>query len=126
MSTESALDKLKKAFSVEERSNYSIFKGETLILKIYWTPITIADRDKINSTLQAMNKADDEGSLDFALQVIINKAEDEKGKRLFTDVDRAGLRREVPLAVLLDIMAKMQSLGEEVAPDAVKSTPEEE
>jgi hypothetical protein len=126
MSTESALDKLKKAFSVEERSNYSIFKGETLILKIYWTPITIADRDKINSTLQAMNKADDEGSLDFALQVIINKAEDEKGKRLFTDADRAGLRREVPLAVLLDIMAKMQSLGEEVAPDAVKSTPEEE
>jgi len=126
MSTESALDKLKKAFSVEERSNYSIFKGETLILNIYWTPITIADRDKINSTLQAMNKADDEGSLDFALQVIINKAEDEKGKRLFTDVDRAGLRREVPLAVLLDIMAKMQSLGEEVAPDAVKSTPEEE
>lgn len=126
MSTESALDKLKKAFSVEERSNYSIFKGETLILKIYWTPITIADRDKINSTLQAMNKADDEGSLDFALQVIINKAEDEKGKRLFTDVDRAGLRREVPLAVLLDIMAKMQSLGEEAAPDAVKSTPEEE
>ena len=126
MSTESALDKLKKAFSVEERSNYSIFKGETLILKVYWTPITIADRDRINSTLQAMNKADDEGSLDFALQVIINKAEDEKGKRLFTDVDRAGLRREVPLAVLLDIMAKMQSLGEEAAPDAVKSTPEEE
>jgi hypothetical protein len=126
MSTESALDKLKKAFSVEDRSNYSIFKGETLILKIYWTPITIADRDKINSTLQAMNKADDEGSLDFALQVIINKAEDEKGKRLFTDADRAGLRREVPLAVLLDIMAKMQSLGEEADPDAVKSTPEEE
>lgn len=126
MSTESALDKLKKAFSVEERSNYSIFKGETLILKIYWTPITIADRDKINSTLQAMNKADDEGSLDFALQVIINKAEDEKGKRLFTDVDRAGLRREVPLAVLLDIMAKMQSLGEEADPDAVKSTSKEE
>ena len=126
MSTESALDKLKKAFSVEDRSNYSIFKGETLILKVYWTPITIADRDRINSTLQAMNKADDEGSLEFALQVIINKAEDEKGKRLFTDADRAGLRREVPLAVLLDIMAKMQSLGEEVAPDAVKSTPEEE
>ena len=126
MSTESALDKLKKAFSVEERSNYSIFKGETLILKVYWTPITIADRDRINSTLQAMNKADDEGSLDFALQVIINKAEDEKGKRLFTDVDRAGLRREVPLAVLLDIMAKMQSLGEEADPDAVKSTSKEE
>tara|TARA_B100000287_G_scaffold149881_1_gene141603 strand:+ start:168 stop:548 length:381 start_codon:yes stop_codon:yes gene_type:complete len=126
MSTESALDKLKKAFSVEERSNYSIFKGETLILKVYWTPITIADRDRINSTLQAMNKADDEGSLDFALQVIINKAEDEKGKRLFTDADRAGLRREVPLAVLLDIMAKMQSLGEEADPDAVKSTSKEE
>ena len=125
MSTERAIDKLKKAFSVEERSSYSVFKGDDLILEIYWTPITIADRDAINNVLKAMNKGNDEGSLDFALQVIITKSQDKEGKRLYSEGDRAALKREIPLAVLLDVMAKMQSLGEEADPDAVKSTSEE-
>ena len=89
MSTERAIDKLKKAFSVEERSSYSVFKGDDLILEIYWTPITIADRDAINNVLKAMNKGNDEGSLDFALQVIITKSQDKEGKRLFSEGDRA-------------------------------------
>ena len=117
-----AIDKLKQAFSVEERSSYSIFKGEELILKIFWSPITIADRDTINSTLVAMNKGQEEGNLDFALQVIVTKAEDESGTKLFTQADLPVLRREIPLGVLLDIMQKMQSMGEEGSPDAVKST----
>ena len=70
-----AIDKLKQAFSVEERSSYSIFKGKELILKIFWSPLTIADRDTINSTLIAMNKGQEEGSLDFALQVILTVLE---------------------------------------------------
>ena len=122
MPTARAIDKLKKAFSVEERSSYSIFKGEELILKIFWSPITIADRDTINSTLVAMNKGQEEGNLDFALQVIVTKAEDESGTKLFTRADLPVLRREIPLGVLLDIMQKMQSMGEEGSPDAVKST----
>ena len=122
MPTVRAIDKLKQAFSVEERSSYSIFKGEQLILKIFWSPLTIADRDTINSTLVAMNKGQEEGSLDFALQVIVTKAEDESGAKLFSAADLPSLRREIPLAVLLDIMGKMQSLGEEASPDAVKST----
>jgi len=124
MATVRAIDKLKQAFSVEERSNYSIFKGEELILKIFWSPLTIADRDTINSTLIAMNKGQEEGSLDFALQVILTKAEDESGAKLFTAADLPSLRREIPLAVLLDIMTKMQGMGEEVSPDAVKSETE--
>ena len=122
MSTVRAIDKLKQAFSIEERSSYSIFKGEELVLKIFWSPLTIADRDTINSTLIAMNKGQEEGSLDFALQVIVTKAEDESGAKLFSAADLPSLRREIPLAVLLDIMGKMQSLGEEASPDAVKST----
>ena len=121
MPTVRAIDKLKKAFSVEERSSYSILKGEELILKIFWSPLTIADRDTINTTLLAMNKGQEEGSLDFALQVIVTKAEDESGAKMFTSADLPSLRREIPLSVLLDIMAKMQSMGEEVSPDAVKS-----
>ena len=30
-----AIDKLKQAFSVEERSSYSIFKGKELVLKSF-------------------------------------------------------------------------------------------
>ena len=126
MSKVRAIDKLKKAFSIEERSSYSIFKGADLVLKIYWTPITISDRDAINNTLKTMNKGQDEGSLDFALQVIVKKGLDENGDRLFSDADLPSLRREIPLAVLLDIMGKMQELGEEADPDAVKSASEGE
>ena len=121
MATERAIDKLKKAFSVEERSSYSMFKWEELILKIFWSPLTIADRDTINSTLIAMNKGQEEGSLDFALQVIVTKAEDESGAKMFTAADLPALRREIPMAVLIDLMTKMQSMGEEESPDAVKS-----
>ena len=121
MPTERAIDKLKKAFSVEERSSYSMFKGEELILKIFWSPLTIADRDTINSTLIAMNKGQEEGSLDFALQVIVTKAEDESGAKMFTAADLPSLRREIPMSILIDLMTKMQSMGEEESPDAVKS-----
>ena len=121
MATERAIDKLKKAFSVEERSSYSMFKGEELILKIFWSPLTIADRDTINSTLIAMNKGQEEGSLDFALQVIVTKAEDESGAKMFTAADLPSLRREIPMSILIDLMTKMQSMGEEESPDAVKS-----
>ena len=121
MATERAIDKLREAFSVQERSSYSMFKGEELILKIFWSPLTIADRDTINSTLIAMNKGQEEGSLDFALQVIVTKAEDESGAKMFTAADLPALRREIPMAVLIDLMTKMQSMGEEESPDAVKS-----
>ena len=121
MPTTRAIDKLKQAFNVEERNSYAIFKGKELILKIFWSPLTIADRDTINSTLIAMNKGQEEGSLDFALQVIVTKAEDESGAKMFTAADLPSLRREIPMSILIDLMTKMQSMGEEESPDAVKS-----
>tara|TARA_X000001388_G_scaffold40799_1_gene28696 strand:- start:2136 stop:2507 length:372 start_codon:yes stop_codon:yes gene_type:complete len=122
MPTDRAIDTLRKAFSINEKSSYPIYKNGELILKVYWTPLTIADRDTINATLIATNKGQEEGSLDFALQVIINKAEDENGQKLFSEGDKPSLRREIPLAVLLELMTKMQEVGEEATPDAVKST----
>tara|TARA_A100001388_G_scaffold264920_1_gene236623 strand:+ start:452 stop:823 length:372 start_codon:yes stop_codon:yes gene_type:complete len=122
MATERAIDKLKQAFSLNTKSSYSIYKNGEVVLTVYWTPLTIADRDTINATLIATNKGQEEGSLDFALQVIINKAEDENGQKLFAEGDKPSLRREIPLSVLLELMSKMQELGEEVSPDAVKST----
>ena len=124
MPTDRAIDKLKKAFSINNKSSYPIYKDGKLILKVYWAPLTIADRDTINATLAASNKAQEEGNLDFALQVVISKAEDETGQKLFVEADKPSLRREIPLAVLLELMTKMQELGEEATPDAVKSTTE--
>jgi len=60
------------------------------------------------------------------LQVIINKAEDENGNKLFSEGDKPSLRREIPIAVFIELMTKMQELGEEVSPDAVKSISDEE
>ena len=124
MASERAIDKLKQAFSIGKRSSYPIYKDGELILTVYWTPLTIADRDVINDILMASNRVQNEGSLDFALQVIINKAEDENGQKLFSEGDKVTLRREIPLGVLLELMTKMQELAEEATPDAVKSTDE--
>ena len=126
MTTERAIDKLKKAFSIDTKSSYPIYKDGNLVLKVYWTPLTIADRDAINATLAATGKGQEEGNLDFALQVIINKAEDENGNKLFSEGDKPSLRREIPIAVFIELMTKMQELGEEVSPDAVKSISDKE
>lgn len=121
MATERAIDRLKKAFSVDTRSSYTIKNGAETVLKVFWRPLTLADRDKINDVLLAMNKGSEENSLEFALQIIIQKAEDENGNRLFQDGDRMALRTQLPMNILLDIMTKMQGVTEGAEPDAVKS-----
>jgi len=116
-----AIDKLRKAFSVEARNSYTIKNGDEVVLKVFWRALTIADRDRINDVIKSLNKGDDENSLEFALQTIIQKAEDEGGAKLFSQGDRAALRNELPMSVLLDIMTKMQGMAEGVEPEAVKS-----
>lgn len=116
-----AIDKLRKAFSVEARNSYTIKDGNEVVLKVFWRPLTIADRDRINDVIKTLNKGDDENSLEFALQTIIQKAEDEAGSKLFSQGDRAALRNELPMSILLDIMTKMQGMAEGVEPEAVKS-----
>ena len=122
MADKRAIDKLKEAFCIDTRSRYIIKKENIVILEIYWRPLTIADREAIYKTLAGMNKANDIDSLEYALQVIMNKAEDDKGNKLFIEGDRASLRREIPLTVLTDLMLKMQGVEEEVDTVNSKST----
>ena len=122
MADKRAIEKLKEAFCIDNRSRYIIKKEEVIILEIYWKPLTIADREAIYKTLAGMNKANDTESLEYALQVIMNKAEDENGNKLFSEGDRASLRREIPLTVLTDLMLKMQGVEEEVDTVNSKST----
>ena len=123
MADKRAIDKLKEAFCIDNRSRYIIKKEDVVILEIYWKPLTIADRETIYKTLAGMNKADDSESLEYALQVIINKAEDQNGNQLFSEGARASLRREIPLTVLTDLMLKMQGVQEGVDAVNSKSTP---
>jgi len=124
MADKRAIDKLKEAFCVDNVSRYIIKKEGVVILEIYWKPLTIADRDTIYKTLHAMNKANETDNLEYALQVLINKAEDKEGNKLFTEADRPSLRREIPLTVLTDIMFKIQGAAEEVDTVNSKSTSE--
>ena len=123
MADKRAIDKLKEAFCIDNSSRYIIKKEDVVILEIYWKPLTIADRESIFKTLIGLNKANDTESLEYALQVIMNKAEDENGNKLFSEGDRASLRREIPLAVLTDLMLKMQGVEEGVDAVNSKSTP---
>ena len=123
MADKRAIDKLKEAFCIDNRSRYIIKKEDVVILEIYWKPLTIADRESIFKTLIGLNKANDTESLEYALQVIMSKAEDENGNKLFSEGDRASLRREIPLAVLTDLMLKMQGVEEGVDAVNSKSTP---
>ena len=116
-----AIDKLCQAFSVEQRSSYTIKSGEEVVLKLYWKPLTIADRDAINNSLKALNIGASEDNLDFAIQMVIRKAEDEAGNRIFSDGDRAKIRNRLPLNIVLDIMSKMQSMDEVEEADDLKS-----
>jgi hypothetical protein len=117
-----AIDKLCKAFNVEERSSYTVKSGDEVVIKLYWTPLTIADRDKINDTLQALKTGDKDGGMDFAVQMLIQKAEDEAGNKLFQIGDRVKIKKGLPMNVVVDIMAKMQGLEEVEEPEEIKSS----
>jgi hypothetical protein len=116
-----AIDMLCKAFSVEERSSYTIKKSGEVVIKLYWKPLTIADRDSINKTMRALNLGRSEDNLDFAIQMLIRKAEDEAGNRVFSDGDRAKIQNRLPMSIVLDIMSKMQGLDEVEEADELKS-----
>ena len=83
--------------------------------------MTIADRDSINKTMKALNLGRSEDNLDFAIQMLIRKAEDEAGNRVFSDGDRAKIQNRLPLNVVLDIMSKMQGTEEVEEPEELKS-----
>tara|TARA_X000001382_G_scaffold130927_1_gene127914 strand:+ start:1363 stop:1734 length:372 start_codon:yes stop_codon:yes gene_type:complete len=121
MAESRAIDQLCKAFNVEQRSSYTIKNGKEVVLKLYWKPLTISDRDRINNSLKALNVAASEDNLDFAIQMVICKAENEAGNRLFSDGDRAKIRNRLPLNIVLDIMSKMQGTDEVEEADDIKS-----
>lgn len=101
-----AIELLKNKFGVSQRYLYEVKEGDVTVLEIYWNPLTIAERETI------VAKSGDGGSNeDFALNLMIEKALDKDGKRLFQDGHRATLRREVNAGILQEIELAMLNSG---------------
>ena len=101
-----AIELLRNKFGVSQKYKYEVKDGEDTVLEIYWHPLTIADRESI----LAKSKGDLDGN-EFALNLMIEKALDEDGKRLFQDGHKASLRREVNASALGEIQLAMMNSG---------------
>jgi len=99
-----AVDLLRNKFGVSQLYKHDIKQNDEIILTVYWHPLTIAERESIQK------KSSDDVN-DYALQMMIEKALDEDGKRIFQDGDKASLRREVEVSVLEEIQIAMINAG---------------
>ena len=99
-----AVDLLKNKFGVSQLYKHDVKQDDEIILTIYWHPLTIAERE-------AIQKKSSDDVNDYALQMMIEKALDEDGKKVFQDGDKASLRREVEVTILEEIQLAMINAG---------------
>jgi hypothetical protein len=102
-----AVDLLKNSFGVSQLYQHDVIKDGKIIFSVYWHPLTIAERESISKK----SNADDVN--DFALALMITKALDKNGDRLFQDGDKASLRREVEANILQEIQLAMINAGQD-------------
>jgi len=100
-----AVDLLRNKFGVSQLYKHDVIKDDEVILSVYWHPLTIAEREAIQK------KTNSDDANDFALQMMIEKALDKDGARLFQDGDKASLRREVEASILQEIELAMINAG---------------
>ena len=99
-----AVDLLRNKFGVSQLYKHDVIKNDEVILSVYWNPLTIAERE-------AIQKKSSDDVNDYALQMMIEKALDVDGKRIFQDGDKASLRREVEVTILEEIQIAMINAG---------------
>ena len=100
-----AVDLLKNKFGVSQLYKHDIKENDEIILSVYWHPLTIAEREAIQK------KTNSDDANDYALQMMIEKALDKEGAKLFQDGDKASLRREVEASILQEIQLAMINAG---------------
>ena len=99
-----AVDLLRNKFGVSQLYKHDIKQNDEIVLTVYWHPLTIAERE-------AIQKKSSDDVNDYALQMMIEKALDKDGNRIFQDGDKASLRREVEVSVLEQIQLAMINAG---------------
>ena len=100
-----AVDLLKNKFGVSQLYKHDVKQNDEIILTVYWHPLTIAERESIQK------KSGSEDANNYALQLMIEKALDQDGNRLFSDGDKASLRREIEANILQEIQLAMIEAG---------------
>ena len=100
-----AVDLLKNRFGVSQLYKHDVKQDNEIILSIYWHPLTIAEREAIQK------KTGTDDTNDYALQMMIEKALDKEGNRIFQDGDKASLRREISASILEEIQIAMITVG---------------
>ena len=100
-----AIELLKNSFGVSQLYQHDVIKDGKIIFSVYWNPLTIAERESITK------KSNSDDTNDFALMLMIEKALDKDGARLFQDGDKASLRREVEVNILQEIQLAMINAG---------------
>ena len=100
-----AVDLLRNKFGVSQLYKHDVVKDGEVQLSVYWHPLTIAEREAISK------KSGTDDTNDYALQMMIEKALDKDGTRLFQDGDKASLRREVSASILEEIQIAMITVG---------------
>ena len=106
-----AIDRLRKAANLKPARRVVVLaNGDEF--EFWSTPLTMAQREKANRE----TKSDDINQ--FALQLLLNKATDESGSRLFSPGDLAVLKNEVRDEDLQKLMlAVLQTQEEEEGED---------
>ena len=101
-----AIELLKNSFGVSQLYQHDVIKDGNIIFSVYWHPLTISERESISK------KSNTNDTNDFALMLMIEKALDKDGARLFQDGDKASLRREVEANILQEIQLAMIEAGQ--------------
>ena len=109
----SALDRLKKSVSMAA-SRRAVELPDGSEFEFWMTPLTLAERGRA----QKQAKSDD--ATDFALQLLVAKATDENGMKMFSPGEVAELRNELPASV---VEALMLQLLQEPEAEEVESDP---
>ena len=110
-----ASELLRNKFGVSQLYRHVVEDNGEAVLEVYWHPLTIAERESIQK------KADAEDTNDFALSMMIQKALDADGKRLFQDGEKAVLKNAVEASVLQEIQLAMLSSGAESKVEEAKA-----
>ena len=107
----SALDRLKKSVSMSA-TRRAVEPPDGTEFEFWMTPLTLAERGRA----QKQAKSDD--ATDFALQLLVAKAVDKNGQKLFSAGEVAELRNELPASVvealMLQLLAEPEAAEEEV------------
>ena len=103
----SALDRLRKAANLEP-SKKEVELSDGSVFEMYVSPLTMAERERA----QKQARSDDANA--FALQLLIAKAQDENGRKLFSAGEIDVLKNEVKDSDLQSLMLAVINSDEEI------------